>query len=167
MSVRKMVNSFAEITGQEGTKQLYLTLIEEEYDEWKKEIGGHEPVRELKELSDLVYVIYGYARAVDFMLVPSVEQLTGDMAIQDTIDLWLEEYGCGSARREHMLLEKVLGLIYNYAAYKGWDLDEAVRRVHNNNVGRCVQPDGTVQRRTDGKIIKNETYPKVELGDLT
>ena len=166
MSVRDMVNDFAEITGQEGTKQLYLTLIEEEYQEWKNEVGSNEPVKELKELSDLVYVIYGYARAVDFMLVPSVEQLTGDTAIQDTMDLWLEEYGCGAVRREHMLLEKVLGLIYNYAAYKGWDLEEAVRRVHQNNVGRCVQPDGTVQRRTDGKIKKNESYPKVGLGDL-
>jgi len=48
----------------------------------------------------------------------------------------------------------------------GYDLDEAVRRVHENNVGRCVQPDGSVKRREDGKIIKNKDYPKVNLTDL-
>jgi len=45
-------------------------------------------------------------------------------------------------------------------------LDEAVRRVHENNVGRCVQPDGTVKRREDNKILKNKDFPKVDLSDL-
>jgi len=70
------------------------------------------PTNELKELSDLVYVIYGYANA------------------------------------------------------KGWDLDEAIYRVHANNIGRCIQADGSIQRREDGKILRRKDYPKVELGDL-
>jgi hypothetical protein len=45
-------------------------------------------------------------------------------------------------------------------------LDEAVRRVHENNLGRCIQPDGSVQRRADGKILKNKDYPAVDLSDL-
>lgn len=107
-----MVKEFSRITGQEPNKALYATLIIEEYKEWMSEYlyGSHEP--QLKELADLVYVLYGYANA------------------------------------------------------KNWDLDEALQRVHANNVGRCVQPDGTVQRRRDGKIIKNFDYPKVDLGDL-
>ena len=107
-----MVKEFARLTGQAPDLELYATLISEEFDEWATEyfLGTTEP--QLKELADLLYVIYGYANAI------------------------------------------------------GWDVEEALRRVHDNNVGRCVQPDGTVQRREDGKILKNKDYPKVDLGDL-
>jgi len=105
-----MVKEFASVTGQDGTPMLYDNLITEEYSEWFKE----EPytVNDLKELADLVYVIYGYA------------------------------FACG------------------------YDLDGAIARVHENNLGRCIQPDGTIQRRFDGKIIKNPEYPPVKLSDL-
>ena len=124
-SVRGMVTEFAKVTGQKPDPELYADLVAEEYDEWgfeynlgwsgeyRKHYGqDYLPANELKELSDLVYVIHGYANA------------------------------------------------------KGWDLDEAIRRVHVNNVGRCVQPDGTVKRRADGKILKRKDYPKVNLDDL-
>ena len=91
---------------------LYVDLIEEEYDEWYEEFGYGPSASQLKELSDLVYVLYGYANT------------------------------------------------------RGWDLDEAVRRVHDNNMGRMYQPDGTIKRREDGKVIKNKDYPKVKLEDL-
>jgi hypothetical protein len=165
MSIRMMVNNFANITGQEGTKELYLTLIKEELEEWEEELGGS-PEKELKELSDLVYVIYGYARAADIMVIPEIVQKNKSQHVVEAVDAWIEEYGCGSRRREHYLLEVALGYIYSYAKGRKWDLDEAVRRVHQNNVGRCVQPDGTVHRRVDGKIIKNDGYPKVTLEDL-
>lgn len=35
-----------------------------------------------------------------------------------------------------------------------------------DDLGRCIQPDGTIQRRADGKILKNKDYPKVNLEDL-
>ena len=63
-------------------------------------------------------------------------------------------------------LSDLVYVIYGYANVRGWDLDEAVRRVHENNIGRCIQPDGSIQRREDGKILKNKDFPKVELGDL-
>lgn len=89
---------------------LRWNLIEEEFRELMEEADSTEYI--LKEMADLVYVIYG--AAVTF----------------------------------------------------GWDLDEAVRRVHANNMGRMYQPDGTIKRREDGKIEKNKDYPKVELDDL-
>lgn len=64
-------------------------------------------------------------------------------------------------------LADLVYVCYGYANAKGWDLDEAIRRVHINNLGRCRQPDGTIQRREDGKILKNKDYPKVVLEDLT
>lgn len=109
MTPMDMVQEFTKVTGQVPNADLYVSLIFEEIEEWVEETR---PEQELKELSDLVYVIFGYANA------------------------------------------------------KGWDLMEAVRRVHVNNLGRCVQDDGSVQRRADGKILKRQDYPKVDLSDL-
>jgi predicted HAD superfamily Cof-like phosphohydrolase len=114
-----MVSEYAEVSQQEGTEELYRNLIREEYVELAKEMlgaglkmGNEDPENELKEMADLLYVLYGYARV------------------------------------------------------KGYNLDKAVERVHQNNMGRMYQPDGTILRRDDGKIIKCEGYPKVDLGDL-
>ena len=63
-------------------------------------------------------------------------------------------------------LADLVYVCYGYANAMGYDLDEAVARVHENNLGRCLQPDGTVKRREDGKILKNPDYPKVQLEDL-
>ena len=124
LGVMEMVKEFAKTMGQEPNALLSESLVDEEYEEWSfetnlqsGEVAKHyaqkyDPTKELKELSDLVYVIYGYANV------------------------------------------------------RGWDLDEAVRRVHENNIGRCIQPDGSIKRREDGKILKNKDFPKVELGDL-
>jgi predicted house-cleaning noncanonical NTP pyrophosphatase (MazG superfamily) len=105
----EMVKEYAKVSGQKLETRLYRTLIIEECNEWLVE---KVVVDELKELADLLYVIYGYANA------------------------------------------------------RGWDVEEALRRVHENNMGRMYQPDGTIERRNDGKIIKNKDYPKVDLSDL-
>jgi predicted HAD superfamily Cof-like phosphohydrolase len=111
-----MVSEYAEVSQQEGTKKLYEKLINEEFEELQDEMyddfDGASPEGELKEMADLIYVLYGYARV------------------------------------------------------KGYVLDKAVERVHQNNMGRMYQPDGTILRRDDGKIIKNKDFPKVDLGDL-
>jgi len=112
MTPAHMVKEFIEVTSQVPTKALYAGLIKEEFEEWYSANIHSDRAEELKELTDLVYVIFGYAEAC------------------------------------------------------GWDLMEAFRRVHVNNVGRCVQSDGSVQRNSSGKIIKNPAYPKVYLGDL-
>lgn len=104
-----MVREFAKVTGQTTDAQLYTTLIHEEYGEWQKEV---DPVAELKELADLLYVIYGYANA------------------------------------------------------RGWGIQEALFRVHKNNLERIIQPDGSIKRREDGKILKRANPPKVDLSDL-
>jgi len=60
----------------------------------------------------------------------------------------------------------VVYVVYGMAATFGLDLDEALKRVHENNMGRMYQPDGTIKRREDGKILKNPNTPKVDLSDL-
>lgn len=63
-------------------------------------------------------------------------------------------------------LADLVYVCYGYANSIGYDLDEAISRVHENNIGRCIQPDGSIKRREDGKIMKNPDYPKVQLEDL-
>lgn len=105
-----MVQEFSKTLDQKPDPDLYIQLIFEEFDEFG--MTNRRTVDELKELADLVYVIYGYANSLDY------------------------------------------------------DLDEALLRVHNNNLGRCIWPDGSIKRRPDGKILKNPAHPEVELGDL-
>lgn len=112
VGVMDMVQEFSGKTEQKPDAALYARLIAEEADEWRSEYLRDTGAEQLKELADMVYVIYGFANA------------------------------------------------------KGWDLDEAVRRVHSNNLGRCIREDGSIQRREDGKIIKNPSYPKVNLWGL-
>lgn len=60
----------------------------------------------------------------------------------------------------------ILVVLYGYAEARGFDLDQAFKRVMANNAGRCIQPDGSIKRREDGKVLKNPDYPKVNLSDL-
>ena len=112
METKDLVKEFARLAAQSPSAGLYAALIQEEFDEWRSSYLRDEKEPQLKELADLIYVVYGYANI------------------------------------------------------KGWNLDEAIYRVHVNNVGRMFQPDGTIHRRGDGKVIKNKEYPKVNLGDL-
>jgi predicted house-cleaning noncanonical NTP pyrophosphatase (MazG superfamily) len=108
-----MVAEYIEVSKQEGTANLYRDLLDEEYYELREEMWrDYRTENELKEMADLLYVLYGYARV------------------------------------------------------KGYNLNKAVELVHQNNMGRMLQPDGTIKRREDGKVVKNSDYPKVDLGDL-
>lgn len=83
--------------------------------------------------------------------------------IEEELD---EFYDAEVGVKELKELADCIYVLYGYAYNRGWDLDEAVRRVHENNMSRMYQPDGTIKRREDGKIMKNKDYPAVELGDL-
>jgi NTP pyrophosphatase (non-canonical NTP hydrolase) len=84
-------------------------------------------------------------------------------------EVWKDGFiDCDKVDPEAMLeeLTDVLFVVYGYAATFGWNIDEAFIRKFENNMGRMYQPDGTIKRREDGKILKNKHYPKVDLEDL-
>lgn len=54
-------------------------------------------------------------------------------------------------------LADLVYVVYGTAVSLGIDLDEALRRVHASNMSKR-NPDGTVSRRDDGKILKPDTY---------
>ena len=56
-------------------------------------------------------------------------------------------------------------VIYGMAATYGWDLDEAVRRVHVSNMSK-LGDDGKPVYREDGKVLKGPNYQKPYLKDL-
>lgn len=85
--------------------------------------------------------------------------------IYEEFQEWADEYEDSAGKPEAELKE--LGdnvyVIFGYARARGWDLLGAVKAIHENNMGRMVQDDGTILRREDGKIIKNPNYPKVDM----
>ena len=59
----------------------------------------------------------------------------------------------------------VIYVIAQYAAFLNIDIDEAYRRVHENNMAK-VGPDGRPVFREDGKVLKPVGHPPVNLIDL-
>ena len=62
-------------------------------------------------------------------------------------------------------LADLVYVTYGYANVRGWNLDEAVRRVHASNMSK-LGDDGKPLYREDGKVLKGPNYQKPELGDL-
>ncbi len=62
-------------------------------------------------------------------------------------------------------LADLVYVTYGYAATFGWDLDEAVRRVHTSNMSK-LGDDGKPIYRADGKVLKSDNYQKPNLEDL-
>jgi predicted HAD superfamily Cof-like phosphohydrolase len=53
---------------------------------------------------------------------------------------------------------------FQYAAAAGWELDEALDRVHKSNLSKLV--DGKPLKRQDGKVLKGPNYQPANLIDL-
>ena len=65
-------------------------------------------------------------------------------------------------------LKELADLVYvcaQYAANLGWDLDEALERVHQSNLTK-LGSDGKPLRRADGKVMKGPNYKPPVLTDL-
>ena len=65
-------------------------------------------------------------------------------------------------------LKELADLVYvcfQYAENLGWDLDEALDRVHKSNMTK-LGADGQPIRREDGKVLKGPNYQPPTLTDL-
>ena len=73
-----------------------------------------------------------------------------------------------SATDEENLIKELADLVYvtyGYASTFGWNLDEAVRRVHASNMSK-LDEDGQPIFREDGKVLKGPNYKEPYLEDL-
>lgn len=62
-------------------------------------------------------------------------------------------------------LADLVFVCYQYAAARGWDLDEAYKRVWASNMSK-LDDEGNPIRREDGKILKGPNYRPPQLLDL-
>jgi len=62
-------------------------------------------------------------------------------------------------------LSDLVYVCYQYAANMGWDLDEALRRVHLSNMSK-LDEGGKPIYREDGKVLKSKNYKPPTLTDL-
>lgn len=65
-------------------------------------------------------------------------------------------------------LKELADLVYvcfQFAENMEWDLDEAMRRVHQSNMSK-LGPDGHPIYRADGKVLKGPNYKPPVLSDL-
>ena len=73
-----------------------------------------------------------------------------------------------SAKTDEELLKELADLAYvtyGYAATHGWNLDEAIRRVHASNMSK-LDDHGEPIYREDGKVLKGPHYKEPNLADL-
>jgi predicted HAD superfamily Cof-like phosphohydrolase len=68
---------------------------------------------------------------------------------------------------DHVLKElaDLVDVCYQYAANEGWNLDEALDRVHKSNMSK-LDENGQPILRADGKVLKGPRYEPPHLGDL-
>jgi len=62
-------------------------------------------------------------------------------------------------------LADLVYVCYQYAENLGWDLDEALDRVHKSNMSKLGE-DGKPIYRDDGKVLKGLNYQPPVLTDL-
>ena len=62
-------------------------------------------------------------------------------------------------------LADLVYVAYQYAANMGWDLDEALNRVHLSNMSK-LDDEGKPIYREDGKVLKGPNYKPPTLTDL-
>lgn len=70
-------------------------------------------------------------------------------------------------RSREAALKELADLVYvcfQFAAAAGWELDEALARVHRSNMSKLV--DGKPVKREDGKVLKGPNYEPPFLTDL-
>ena len=72
-----------------------------------------------------------------------------------------------SANKANCLKElaDLVYVCYQYAANMGWNLDEAMHRVHESNMSKLGK-DGKPIYREDGKVLKGPNYTPPNLEDL-
>jgi len=81
---------------------------------------------------------------------------------------WSEFHEAFHFKDESEQLKELADLVYvcyQMAASQDWDLDEAMRRVHQSNMSKLGE-DGKPIYRADGKVLKGPNYKPPYLNDL-
>lgn len=102
------------------------------------------------------------------------DHMTCSKLVVEEFDEWVTEYKRMMYydntwyKKENELKElaDLLFVAYGYALSRGWDIQEAFKRVYENNLQRMFWDDGEIHRDSNGKILKSPTAPTCNLEDL-
>ena len=165
----ELVKEFNDTFCPEATTTIYKKLILEEFAEWWLEWASedYKEEQELKELVDLMYVVYGYAHVKGLQLYVKNSELTKiarDIKPQYSHSLILGAYIEWLDSKDPEWLQNLSTACIAYANFRGWLLVEAFTRVHNSNMSKLEE--GKVLRREDGKVLKGKHYQAPNLKGL-
>jgi hypothetical protein len=139
----------------------YRKLLLEEFNEWWIEMTfNNSPVDELKELCDVIYVAYGIADRNDWVIKPEISVSTNNY--RDDI---VYDYATFLNHQCQESLQYLIESVITYGKSRGWDVEEAFKRVHQSNLSK-LDDNGKPVLNADGKLIKGPNYKKPYLEDL-
>lgn len=180
MSKNKYADQVAEFNTTfcpDATTKIYAKLIREEFNEFVDEIESNESLeKELKELCDLLYVVYGFAHVSGFPIEKNnkevdeiIASITKNKEKYPNINLPLTVVATAyieliTSNYDFMWVYRLAQGIYAYARVKGFPLEQAFKRVHESNMSKLE--GGKVLRREDGKVLKGRNYKAPTLKDL-
>ena len=109
-------------------------------------------------------------QAQEFLQAYSVANSSSGTLIQKSLidEEWSEFHEAFYFESEEAQLKELCDLVYvcyQFAANKGWDLDEAMDRVHKSNMSK-LDENGQPIYRQDGKVLKGPNYKPPNLTDL-
>ena len=109
-------------------------------------------------------------QAKEFREAYSVVNSPNGTLIQKSLidEEWSEFHEAFHLKDEHEQLKELCDLVYvcyQFAANEGWDLDEAMDRVHKSNMSK-LDENGQPIYRQDGKVLKGPNYKPPNLTDL-
>lgn len=165
----EQVKEFNTAFNQEDTK-VYTRLIREEFNEWYteyEEAPGSD--KELKELCDLLYVIYGKADLEGWAISPNKDDIAmitkaiteRSLPLSSIITAGYCEW---IVTNEKIWLERFLDSVMSYAAIRKFPVAQAFSRVHKSNMSKL--DNGIVLKNADGKVLKGPKYKAPELKSL-
>ena len=82
---------------------------------------------------------------------------------------WSEFHEAFHFEKDDAQLKELCDLVYvcyQFAANEGWNIDEAMDRVHKSNMSK-LDENGQPIYRSDGKVLKGPNYKPPNLTDLT
>ena len=109
-------------------------------------------------------------QAEEFRAAYSLSQSVTERDIQKALidEEWSEFHEAYHFKNQSEQLKELADLVYvayQMAASQDWDLDEAMRRVHQSNMSKLGE-DGKPIYRPDGKVLKGPNYKPPYLDDL-
>lgn len=172
----EQVKQFNDTFCPDAKSTIYGKLIREEFNEWFDEVESGNREKELKELVDLLYVVYGYAHTQKWDIQKNSKEV-GD--ILETIEKAKLKYPDSNlpmvivatgyiefiTGKDYLWLYRLAQGIFAYAQANKFPIEQAFGRVHKSNMSKLTK-DGKVLRREDGKVLKSDQYKPCNLKDL-